>query len=238
MAAGMAADGADAGQRSFRTALHAVADALTAHGFAAHTEQRGNQLRIVNNHCPFGAAAIEHPVICAVDRGMVKGMLAALYGDTEPELAASLPQGDQVCVTEFEPVLTAGPAARGPPLPRPRLHLTAAPGGRRGHDGVAAPGRWPAIPPASTPRATPARVAIEDGPRPGRGAARRPAPRGGVHQRRHRGDRRTPSSAPTERGDHVVVPAIEHSAVRLASERHDVTVVGCDRARPRRRPTR
>ena len=87
----MAATG-PTGQRSFRAALHAVADALTAHGFAAHTEQRGNELRIVNNHCPFGAAAIEHPVICAVDRGMVKGMLAALYGDTEPELAASLPQ--------------------------------------------------------------------------------------------------------------------------------------------------
>jgi predicted ArsR family transcriptional regulator len=92
---------AAAGQRSLRTALHAVADALTAHGFAAHTEARGKQLRIVNQHCPFGAAAIEHPVICAVDRGMVKGMLAALYGDTEPELAASLPQGDQVCVTSF-----------------------------------------------------------------------------------------------------------------------------------------
>ena len=42
-------------------------------------------------------------MICAVDRGMVKGMLAALYGDTEPELAASLPHGDRVCVTEFEP---------------------------------------------------------------------------------------------------------------------------------------
>ena len=89
------------GQRSFRAALHTVADALTAHGFAAHTERRGNELRIVNNRCPFGDAAIEHPVICAVDRGMVKGMLAALYGDTEPELASSLPQGDQVCVTSF-----------------------------------------------------------------------------------------------------------------------------------------
>jgi cysteine desulfurase len=32
----------------------------------------------------------------------------------------------------------------------------------------------------------------------------------------------------TERGDHLVVPAVEHSAVRLASERHEVTVVGCD----------
>ena len=89
------------GHRSVRAALAAVADALTAHGFAAHTEKRGNQLRIVNNHCPFGAAAIEHPVICAVDRGMVKGMLAALYGDTEPETAASLPRGDEVCVTSF-----------------------------------------------------------------------------------------------------------------------------------------
>jgi cysteine desulfurase len=31
-----------------------------------------------------------------------------------------------------------------------------------------------------------------------------------------------------ERGDHIVAAAVEHSAVRLASSRHDVTVVGCD----------
>lgn len=98
MAAGLAGE---SGQRTFRAALHTVADALTAHGFAAHTERHGNQLRIVNNHCPFGDAAIENPVICAVDRGMVKGMLAALYGDTEPELASSRPQGDEFCVTSF-----------------------------------------------------------------------------------------------------------------------------------------
>ena len=87
------------GQRSLRSAMQTVADALTAHGFAAHTDQRNNQLRIVNNHCPFGDVAIEHPVICAVDRGMVKGMLGALYGDTSPELQASLPQGDTFCAT-------------------------------------------------------------------------------------------------------------------------------------------
>ena len=68
-----------------------MADALTAHGFAAHTDSRNNQLRIVNNHCPFGDVAIEHPVICAVDRGMVKGMLAALYGETEPNTEARSP---------------------------------------------------------------------------------------------------------------------------------------------------
>jgi len=38
-------------------------------------------------------------VICAVDRGMVKGMLSALYGDTPVEISSSLPQGDTFCTT-------------------------------------------------------------------------------------------------------------------------------------------
>jgi predicted ArsR family transcriptional regulator len=91
--------GGPAAQRSFRTALHAVADALTAHGFAAHAERHGDGLRIVSDHCPFGGAAIEHPVICAVDRGLVRGMLGALYGDTDPAISSSLPMGDDHCVT-------------------------------------------------------------------------------------------------------------------------------------------
>lgn len=94
-------------QRSFRSALHTVADALTAHGFAAHAEKRNNELRIVSEHCPFGGAAIENPVICAVDRGMVKGMLSSLYGDTSQELESSIPMGDRVCVTGV--TITAAP---------------------------------------------------------------------------------------------------------------------------------
>ncbi|HRW37334.1 MAG: helix-turn-helix domain-containing protein [Acidimicrobiales bacterium] len=86
-------------QRSFRTALHAVADALSAHGFAAHAEQHGDELRIISNHCPFGDAAIEHPVICAVDRGMVKGMLGELYGDAETLTEASRAEGAEACIT-------------------------------------------------------------------------------------------------------------------------------------------
>jgi len=92
-------EGLAASQRSLRSAMQAVADALTAHGFAAHADQRNNQLRIINNHCPFGDVAIEHPVICAVDRGMVKGMLAALYGDADVSTLQSLPQGDTFCAT-------------------------------------------------------------------------------------------------------------------------------------------
>ena len=88
--------------KSFRSALHAVADALTAHGFAAHAESRDGRLRIISEHCPFGDTPIEHPVICAVDRGMVRGMLGALYGETTPATESSLARGDTVCVTSVE----------------------------------------------------------------------------------------------------------------------------------------
>lgn len=99
MAQGLTGADLAVGQRSLRSAMQAVADALTAHGFAAHADQRNNQLRIVNNHCPFGSVAIEHPVICAVDRGMVKGMLTALYGAADVATMQSLPQGDTFCAT-------------------------------------------------------------------------------------------------------------------------------------------
>jgi predicted ArsR family transcriptional regulator len=86
--------------KTVRAALHAVAEALTAHGFAAHAEKHGDELRIVAEHCPFGGAAIEHPVICAVDRGMVAGMLEQLVGEPAmTETALSLPKGDRRCVT-------------------------------------------------------------------------------------------------------------------------------------------
>jgi predicted ArsR family transcriptional regulator len=87
--------------RSFRAALHVVADALTAHGFAAHAEGQGNGLRIVSEHCPFGNAAIEHPVLCAVDRGLVRGMLSALYGEADAATSSSRPMGDDRCITSI-----------------------------------------------------------------------------------------------------------------------------------------
>ena len=101
MAAGMVGADVHTTQRSLRSALQSVAEALTAHGFAAHTESRNNQLRIVNTHCPFGDTAIDHPVMCAVDRGLVRGMLGALYGDVDTSLESSRPQGDTFCVTSF-----------------------------------------------------------------------------------------------------------------------------------------
>ena len=93
------------GHRSLRSAIQAVADALTAHGFAAHAEGRNDHLRIINDHCPFGEVATEHPVICAVDRGMVRGMLAQFYGEDGEALVAgvvtesSMALGDTFCST-------------------------------------------------------------------------------------------------------------------------------------------
>ena len=88
------------GQRSFRVALHAIADALTAHGFDAHAEDRGDATAVVAEHCPFGDAAAAHPVICAVDRGMVRGLLAGLCGDAPdavPVVLSSRARGDDAC---------------------------------------------------------------------------------------------------------------------------------------------
>ena len=88
------------GHRSVKAAVASVADALTAHGFAAHAEERGNLLTLVSEHCPFGEAAQRWPhVLCAVDTGMVRGMLEGLYGATRPQLTESRPDGDQHCVT-------------------------------------------------------------------------------------------------------------------------------------------
>ena len=85
--------------RSVRAALATVADALTAHGFAAHTESHDGRLTIVSECCPFGDTAQRYPhVVCALDRGMIRGMLAGLYGETSPQFETSRPDGDDHCV--------------------------------------------------------------------------------------------------------------------------------------------
>lgn len=91
-----------AGQLSFRSALRAVADALTAHGFAARAETRGSSVALIKEACPFFDAAQHHPVICAVDRGMVKGMLTALSGaQSTPSQWSSRALGDEACTTSL-----------------------------------------------------------------------------------------------------------------------------------------
>ncbi len=89
------------GQRSVRAAMHAIAEALTAHGFAAHAEDQEGGTAVVAEHCPFGDAATAHPVLCAVDRGMVNGLLSGLCGDAAegptPVVLSSRARGDDTC---------------------------------------------------------------------------------------------------------------------------------------------
>jgi len=84
-------------QRSMRAAMSAVVDALTAQGFAARAESDNTTTWVVREHCPFGEIVLEHPVLCAVDRGMVKGLLAGLCGDEVPVRLSSRALGDRSC---------------------------------------------------------------------------------------------------------------------------------------------
>lgn len=90
--------GAAEGQRSIRSAMATVAQAMTAHGFAARTETFGDETTLVADRCPFGDAAAHHPVLCAVDHGMVKGLLDGLCGNgATPVTFSTKARGDADC---------------------------------------------------------------------------------------------------------------------------------------------
>ncbi len=85
-------------RRTVAGAMAAVATALTAHGFAARSEVHAGSPSVVANACPFGEAASHHPVLCAVDRGLVVGMLEGLGAiDAAPVTLSSRARGDDAC---------------------------------------------------------------------------------------------------------------------------------------------
>ena len=182
--AAVAGAGGD-GHRSFRAALHAVADALTAHGFAAHAEGRGDALRIVSDHCPFGDAAVEHPGHLRRRPGHGQGHARrALRRHRRPRPRRPGPRATppasppSTCYEQRR----AWPATTSttPPPRRPRPEVVEAMLPWLGGAGRPGPGphRGPRRPGGG-----------RGGPRAGGRPARRPVPRGGVHQRRHRGHR-------------------------------------------------
>jgi predicted ArsR family transcriptional regulator len=87
------------GTRSVQAAMSSIAQTLTAHGFAARAELDQGGHSIVSENCPFGDAAAHHPVLCAVDRGMVSGLLQGLgVGDgTSKVQLSSRARGDDDC---------------------------------------------------------------------------------------------------------------------------------------------
>lgn len=91
-------DGASATD-SVQHALAAVATALTAHGFAARAD--ASAPTVISNQCPFGDAAAHHPVLCAVDRGLVSGMLEGLGAQPTHVTLSSRARGDDHCATSI-----------------------------------------------------------------------------------------------------------------------------------------
>ena len=90
-------------QRSFRSALHTVADALTAHGFAAHAEKHERRAAHRLRALPLRRRRHRAPGDLRRRPGHGEGMLAALYGaDATLAIESSLPMGDDVCVTALE----------------------------------------------------------------------------------------------------------------------------------------
>ena len=87
--------------RSMRSAMLAVADALTAHGFAARAEEREETTAVVRDRCPFGDLVESYPVLCALDRGMVQGLLGGLCGGAVPVQLSSSSRalGDAACAS-------------------------------------------------------------------------------------------------------------------------------------------
>ncbi|MFZ1062594.1 MAG: methanogen output domain 1-containing protein [Acidimicrobiales bacterium] len=83
--------------RSVKAAMASIAGLLTAHGFAARTEEHDSEQSVVAENCPFGTAAQHHPVLCAVDRGLISGMLEGLGAERTTVTMTSRARGDEVC---------------------------------------------------------------------------------------------------------------------------------------------
>ncbi len=81
-----------------RAVMSALAGLLKAHGFDAELrEDEGETTSIVTKNCPFGTAAQHHPVLCAVDRGLVAGLLEGLGSSSTHVTLTSRARGDADC---------------------------------------------------------------------------------------------------------------------------------------------
>jgi len=83
--------------RSVKTAMTSIAGLLTAHGFNARAEEHDSEQSVVSENCPFGSAAQHHPVLCAVDRGLIAGMLEGLGAKGTVVTLTSRARGDDTC---------------------------------------------------------------------------------------------------------------------------------------------
>ena len=94
---GIAVNNPGADAPTVRAAMTSIAGVLTAHGFAARVEEAEAGHSVVSDNCPFGAAAQTHPVLCAVDRGLIAGMLEGMGAPRTNVTLTSRARGDDDC---------------------------------------------------------------------------------------------------------------------------------------------
>lgn len=83
--------------RTVRAAMAAVADVLTAHGFAARAEEDPLGQAVVSDSCPFDQAATKHPVLCTVHRGLIAGVLEGVGATSTQVTMTSRARGEDSC---------------------------------------------------------------------------------------------------------------------------------------------
>ncbi len=73
--------------------LRALMGAMSDQGFAPRVVERGDGVHLVLDHCPFAAAAEEHPeVVCALHRGLAAGTAEAIGGMVPVRLVPKQPR--------------------------------------------------------------------------------------------------------------------------------------------------
>ncbi len=83
--------------RPIKAALASISGLLSAHGYAARAEHDGEEIVVVAETCPFGVAAQSHPMLCAVDRGLLAGMLEGVGRTRSAVTLTSRAEGADAC---------------------------------------------------------------------------------------------------------------------------------------------
>ncbi len=83
--------------RPIKAALASIAGLLSAHGYAARAEHDGDEIVVVAETCPFGIAAQNHPMLCAVDRGLLAGMLEGVGPHRSAVTLTTRAEGADAC---------------------------------------------------------------------------------------------------------------------------------------------
>jgi len=87
--------GSDNPRRTVSAAMQLLADALTRAGFASHHQHKAHSLNLINRSCPFGSLAMDHPVLCSTERGLIEGLLSQVLAK-ETSVMATPHQGSSV----------------------------------------------------------------------------------------------------------------------------------------------